>query len=77
MDTLILNFRTKVSIHILLIGAIIIYYLEKEVLQMKKIQKCLILFLLSLVVVQSTTTTVVSNPYGIDLHESIFSVHDV
>lgn len=44
---------------------------------MKKIQKCLILFLLSLIVVQSTTTTVISNPYGIDLHESIFSVHDV
>lgn len=77
MDTLILNFRTKVSIHILLIGAIIIYYLEKEVLQMKKFQKYLILFLLSLVVVQSTATTVVSNPYGIDLHEGIYSGRDV
>ncbi len=44
---------------------------------MKKIQKYLILFLLSLVVVQSTATTVVSNPYGIDLHEDVYSVHDV
>lgn len=44
---------------------------------MKKIQKCLILFLLSLVVIQSTTTTVVSNPYGIDLHEGVYSEWDV